>query len=104
MEKFPEIFKNVSIPKEHASQDVLLPIRSKQGIRNYYNNCYLSVVIQSIIDTKLYKFFQSELEAPTNIVQALWICRNMLCCGENQWVVNLRDDIFERYDVSELKW
>ena len=104
MEKFPEIFKNVSIPKERASQDVLLPIRSKQRIRNYYNNCYLCVVIQSIIDTKLYKFFKSELEAPTNIVQALWICRNMLCCGENQWVVNLRDDIFERYDVSELKW
>ena len=51
------------------SQDVFL--HSKRGIRNSYNNCYLSVVIQSIMGTELYNFFPSELEAPTNIIRAL---------------------------------
>ena len=104
--KFPDNLekdcKNVSIPMEHhcgsPSQHVFLPVHSKPGIRNSYNNCYLSVVIQSIMGTELYKFFPSELEAPTNIIRALWRCRNMLCCGENRRVINLKDDfmIFSR--------
>ena len=99
---FKEDYKNVSIAMEHhygsPSQDVFLPIHSKRGIRNPYNNCYLSAVIQSIMGTELYNFFPSELEAPTNIIRALWRCRNMLCCGENRRVVNLKDDfmIFSR--------
>ena len=86
-DNFKEDYKNVSIPMEHhygsQNQDVFLPIHSKRGIRNSHNNCYLSVVIQSIMATELYNFFPSEVEAPTNIIRALWRCRNMLCCGEN---------------------
>ena len=74
------------------SQDVFLPIHSKQDIRNFCNNYYLSVVIQSIMGTELYNFFPSEIQAPTNIIRALWRCRNILCLGENRRVVNLKDD------------
>ena len=100
----------MSIPMEHhygsPSQDIFLPIHSKRGIRNSHNNCYLSVVIQSIMGIELYKFFQSELKAPTNIIRVLWRCRNMLCCGENRRVVNLKDDydIFEKGYAWEIKW
>ena len=91
-----KIVKNVSIPVGHhcgsPSQDVFLSIHSKQGISNSYNNFYLSVVIQSIIGTELCKFFQSELEAPANIIRALLRCRNMLCCGESRRVVNLKNN------------
>ena len=73
-------------------QSVFLQIHSKRGIRNSYNNCYLSVVIQSIMGTELYKFFPSELETPINITRVLWRCRNMLCPGENRRVVNMKDD------------
>ena len=100
----------MSIPMEHhygsPSQDIFLPIHSKGGTRNSHNNCYLSVVIQSIMGIELYKFFSSELKASTNIIRVLWRCRNMLCCGENRRVVNLKDDydIFEKGYAWEIKW
>ena len=37
----------------NGSQDVFLRIHSKRGIRNSYNNCYLSIVMQSIMGTEL---------------------------------------------------
>ena len=62
---------NTTTTEVQTKMNVFLPIHSKRGIRNSYNNCYLSVVIQSIMGTELYNFFPSELEAPTNIIRAL---------------------------------
>ena len=55
-------------------------------------NCYLSIVIQCIMGTRSYIFFPCKLEAPTNLILALRRFKNMLYCGENQRVANLKDD------------
>ena len=54
--------------------------------------------------TRSYIFFPCKLEAPTNLILALRRFKNMLYCGENQRVVNLKDDFmtFSRKHALEL--
>ena len=48
----PSIVKQLPVETE-------LKILSENGILNYYNNCYISVIIHSLFGTAIAKFFPS---------------------------------------------
>ena len=58
-------------------------VKSKNGIANYFNNCYMSVIVQSLLGTVVQRFIPSILENPSEVVSVLDSCQKKLS-GENK--------------------
>ena len=58
-------------------------VKSKNGIANYFNNCYMSVIVQSLLGAVVQRFIPSILEYPSEIVSVLDSCSKKLS-GENK--------------------
>ena len=43
----------------------------KRGILNYFSNCYISVVIQSLVGTMRQRFISSTLESDSQLISAV---------------------------------
>ena len=50
-------------------------VKSKTRIANYFNNCYMSVIMQSLLGTVVQRFIPSILETPSEVVSALDSCQ-----------------------------
>ena len=59
-------------------------MKSKNGITNYYNNCYMSVIVQSLLGTVVKRFIPSILEYPSEVVSALVSCQKKVIRKEQE--------------------
>ena len=57
-----------------------LKILSKNGISNYYNNCYKSVIIHSLFGTAIANFFPSSSNYSPLIQKAVDVCKSKISC------------------------
>ena len=62
-----------------------MPVASK----NYFNNCYISVVIQSLAATMCQRFIPSTLESDSQLISVLNVCHNKLTTSIKDSRVNL---------------
>ena len=64
-------------------------MKSKNGIANYFNNCYMSVIVQSLLGTVVQRFIPSILEYPSEVASVLDSCQKTLSGENNNNSVNL---------------
>ena len=64
-------------------------VASKNDILNYFNNCYISVVIQSLVGTVCQRFIPSTLESDSQLISVLNVCHNKLTMTVKDSRVNL---------------
>ena len=57
-----------------------LKILSKNGISNYYNNCYISVIIHSLFGTAIAKLSPSSSNYSPSIQKAVDVCKSKIRC------------------------
>ena len=69
----PSIVKQLPVETE-------LKILSENGISNYYNNCYISVIIHSLFGTAIAKFFPSSSNYSPSIQKAVDVCKSKIRC------------------------
>ena len=69
----PSIVKQLPVVTE-------LKILSKNGISNYYNNCYISVIIHSLFGNAIANFFPSSSNYSPLIQKALDVCKSKIRC------------------------
>ena len=53
---------------------------SKTGISNYYNNCYMSVIIHSIVGTALAKYIPTPSNISSPVPKAFDECKKKVTC------------------------
>ena len=85
--KSEEIKKNVeSYQKPNSSTLIHLPtvnditILSKTGISNYYNNCFMSVIINSILGTVIAKYIPTPSNISSPVLKAFDECKKKVKC------------------------
>ena len=49
-------------------------VKSKNGIANYLNNCYMSIIVQFLLGTVVQRFIPSILEYPSEVVSEVVSC------------------------------
>ena len=64
-------------------------VASKNDILNYFNNCYISVVIQSLVGTVCQRFIPSTLKSDSQLISVLNVCHNKLTMTVKDSRVNL---------------
>ena len=72
------------LPKQ---EEMLVP--PKNGILNYFNNCYISVVIQSLVEAVYQRVIPSTLESDSQLISVLNVRHNKLTKSTKDSRVNL---------------
>ena len=82
----------LSFPRAHhyrilpRAEDIV--VKSKSGIWNVFNNCYLSIIVHMLLGTVSQHFLHFSFENPNEIVSTLHSCRKKISSSEEE-AVNL---------------
>ena len=94
----------LSFPRAHhyrmlpRAEDIL--VTSKSGIWNFFNNCYLSVIIHTLLGTVCQRFLSSTFENPNAIVSTFHSCRKKISSSEEDAVNLTREFNFFTENIS----
>lgn len=61
----------------------------KKGILNYFNNCYILVIIQSLVETMCQRFIPSTLESDSQLISVVNVYHNTLTTSIKDSRLNL---------------
>ena len=64
-------------------------VKSKNGIPDYFNNCDISVIVQSLLGTVVQRFIPLILEYSSEVVSALDLCQKKFSEEKKSNSVNL---------------
>jgi len=77
-----------NLPKQQESNFSL-----NKGIKNEYNNCFMSVVLHSLLGTSVIKFIPSQSECPTAVVKSIHACRKELQRENSRKPIDLKEHL-----------